>query len=477
VRLCALLRITIGVSGSCIESPLEDGMKFFVVALCVLATAASAGVSPAQTRTGNDGLASIANLLDEHHMSEPQGPALTLEEAERIALAENPEIAVAARRVAMAQAHVPVVSKLDDPMAMYRGWGVPLQQPWNYNAAQNMFSISQTLPGRGKRDLRTSIAESDVDVAKAQLDQVRLEVRVRVRKAFADMLRANDGMRIHDEHVRISRQAIEAARIKYTTGKVPQQDILKAQVTLTQLAEHMIQFDHDARLARAHLNTLLGRDPTAPIGVAGEHAVLAALPPAKDLDDLALQSRPDLLAAERAADRSHKEQALAKKAYTPDFTVSAGYMIMPSGQNMRNAYMLEGSMNLPWLNHRKHDAEIAEAAVQSTEQDAELSAMRNAAFGQIQEALVDADAAQKLAYMYHVQLRPQAEATLQSSVIAYTNDKTDFLDLLDSQMTVINIDLAWLQAVADFDMRLADLELAVGSPIQKTDSPAMEVKP
>ena len=38
-------------------------------------------------------------------------------------------------------------------------------------------------------------------------------------------------------------------------------------------------------------------------------------------------------------------------------------------------------MNLPWLNHRKHDAEIAEAAVQATEQDAELAAMRNGAFG------------------------------------------------------------------------------------------------
>jgi outer membrane protein TolC len=178
-----------------------------------------------------------------------------------------------------------------------------------------------------------------------------------------------------------------------------------------------------------------------------------------------------------AAERSHKEQALASKAFVPDFTVSAGYMVMPSSQNFRNAYMVEGSMNLPWLNHRKHDAEIAEATVQATEQDGELTAMRNAAFGQIQEALVEAEAAQKLAHLYHDQLRPQAEATLQSSVIAYENDKTDLLDLLDSQMTVIDIDLAWLQAVADFDARLADLELATGASLDQLDSHATEVKP
>ena len=87
-------------------------------------------------------------------------------------------------------------------------------------------------------------------------------------------------MRIHDQHVGIARQAIEAARIKYTVGKVPQQDMLKAQVALTRLAEHMIRFDRDAEIARARLNTLLGRDPDAPLTVHGDYAALTALPAA-----------------------------------------------------------------------------------------------------------------------------------------------------------------------------------------------------
>jgi outer membrane protein TolC len=456
-------------------------MKSFIAAFLILAAVGSVASARAQTPVGSDGLASLSALIDqhsgEHHGEEVSEPAMTLEEAERIALAGNPEITVAARRVAVAQAHVPTAGALDDPMAMYRGWGVPLSQPWNLNQAQNMFSLSQTFPGRGKRDLRTSIAESDVDVAKDNLEQVRLDVRVRVHKAFDDLLLTNEEMRIHDQHVAIARQAIEEARIKYTNGKVPQQDMLKAQVALTRLAEHMIRFDHDADLARARLNTLLGRDPSTPLRVTGQYTELILLPEARGLDDLALRSRPDLEAAQQAAERSHKEQVLANKAFVPDFTVSAGYMIMPPSQNFRNAYMVEGSMNLPWLNHRKHDAEIAEATVQATEQDAELTAMRNAAFGQIQEALVEAEAAQKMAHLYHDQLRPQAEVTLQSSVIAYENGKTDLLDLLDSQMTVIDIDLAWLQAVGDFDARLADLELATGASIDQSDTHVSEVKP
>ncbi|HUY93811.1 MAG TPA: TolC family protein [Terracidiphilus sp.] len=398
----------------------------------------------------------------------PTGPALTLDQIERMALIRNPEIAVAARRVAMAEANVPAAGALDDPQAMYRGWGVPLNQPQNYNAAQNMFMVTQALPGPGKRALRTSIADSSVTEAKDELAETRLQVQVQVRQAFYDLLEAQDELSIHDEHVAIAQQAIAAARIRYTVGKVPQQDLLKAQLELTRLAEHMIRFDRDAEVARARLNTLVGRDPATPLRVEGSYGVVATLPSETSLEQLAQQVRPDLLEAETTAARSRQQQSLAKKAYVPDFTVTAGYMLMPPTSNMRNTYMVEGSMTLPWLDHRKHNAEIATAETAVTEQDTELAALRTEAFGQIRESLAEAEAAQKFATLYQNSLRPQAEATLHAAVIAYENNQTDFLNLLDSQMQVIDIDLAWLQALADFNTRMADLEMAVGAPIDLT---------
>jgi outer membrane protein, heavy metal efflux system len=406
-------------------------------------------------------------LLPQHQHSAASGPTFALDEIEQIALLNNPEIHVAVRRLAVVEAHVPAAGALDDPLLMYRGWGVPLRRPWDYNAAQNMFMVSQTFPGFGKRGLRSDIARSDVAEAKTALDNTRLDIRVRVRKAFYDLLRTQDELRIHDGHVAIARQAVEAARIKYTIGKVPQQDILKAQVELTRLAEHLIHFEQDAEIARARLNTLLGHDPSASINVRGDYAIPQQLAATEALEKLALASRPDLAQARVAVEKSHQQQALASKDYNPDFTVSGGYMLMPSGSNYRNNYMLEGSINLPWLNRHKHDADISEAKAQVSEQDAELAAMRNAAFGQIQEALVQVRSAKRFADLYKSLLQPQATATLRSTVIAYENDRTDFLNLLDSQMTVVDMDLAYFQAIADFETRFADLELAVGTPINR----------
>jgi len=409
-------------------------MKISAVLLCLSALFVSASARCAQTQSSANGLPNFDVLLSSKPAAEASGPALTLDEIERMALLRNPEIAVAARRVAMAEASVPAAGALDDPQAMYRGWGVPLSQPWNYNQAQNMFMLTQALPGLGKRSLRTSVADSDVTEAKDELASVRLRVRVQVRKAFYDLFEAQDELRIHDEHVSIAQQAIAAARIRYTVGQVPQQDLLKAQLELTRLAEHMIRFDRDAEVARARLNTLAGRDPDTPLRVEGAYGVTATLPTEASLEQLALQVRPDLLEAETAAAKSRQQQSLAKKAYVPDFTVSAGYMLMPPTQNIRNNYMVEGSMTLPWLDHRKHEAEIATATATVTEQDAELAALRTEAFGQIKESLAEAEAAQKFAALYQNSLRPQAEATLHAAVIAYENNQTDFLNLLDSQI-------------------------------------------
>lgn len=443
-------------------------MKTLAVVLCLSVLVVSAPAPSAQTRSSTASLPNFNVLLKTEPASEPAGPALTLDEIKQMALLRNPDIAVAARRVAMAEASVPAVGALDDPQAMFRGWGVPLSQPWDYNQAQNMFMVTQALPGPGKRSLRTVVANSDVTEAKDEFAAVRLRVRVGARKAFYDLLEAQDELRIHDEHVAIAQQAIAAARIRYTVGQVPQQDLLKAQLELTRLAEHMIRFERDTEVARARLNTLVGRDPATPLRVEGDYGVAASLPAETSLEQLALQVRPDLLEAETAAAKSGLEQSLAKKAYVPDFTASAGYMLMPPSSRMRNTYMVEGSMTLPWFDHRKHDAEIATATAAVTEQDAELAALRTEAFGQIRESLAEAEAAQKFAALYQNSLRPQAEATLHAAVIAYENNQTDFLNLLDSQMQVIDIDLAWLQALADFNARMADLELAVGAPIDLT---------
>jgi outer membrane protein, heavy metal efflux system len=416
--------------------------------------------------------------IGEPQATAPRAQIMTLEEIEREAMANNPEIRALESRVAVAKARTPAAGALDDPMFMYRNWGTPLEKPWDWNQSQHMFMYQQTVPGRGKRAARTEVANRQVAEVDIQVEVMRREIGVRVRKAYYDLLRSADEHRIHNQQMDLSKQALQSATVKYTVGKVPQQDVLKAQIAMTRLADHLVMLDQQEESSRAELNALMGRDPGTSLKLIGEYGNPRALPSLAELERTALDKRPELKAIAAGGAVADAQLALARKAFTPDFTVAGGYMLMPAGSNFRNNYMAELTVSLPWLNKRKHDGEIKEAeaalAVVRSEHDAQV----NAAFLEIQQALIRARAAERSLKLYSTTLRPQAEAALKSANAAYEHDRTDFLNLIDSQNLVLEVETSYFKAAADFDSRIAELERAIGAPLPAGSpaTPVAEVK-
>ncbi len=410
----------------------------------------------------------VTEALAAQHAVETGGPAYTLEELESVALTDNPDLKAAAARINVVQARVPQAGALEDPMVQARSWGVPLREPWNANQAQNMFMVSQALPGPGKRALAGKIAQRDVSVTRDDFETMKRDLLLQVRKAYFDLLRNRDELELHDRQVALARQAFDAARIKYSVGKVPQQDTLKAQLMLTRLAEHLIMLDEQGAMARAQLNTLLGRDPGEPIQVVGDYGVVQKLPGLADLEHIAIENRPELAALRETLTQSNDKLALARKAYTPDFQVGGGYMLGPSGMQFRNGYMAEFSMTLPWLNKRKHDSEIEEATAETTVRKAELESKRNQVRQELQEALIRVRSAQRLVELYRTTLQPQVDTALRSTTAAYQSDRTDFLNVVDSQNMALDVRSAYFRALAELDARLSELERATGAPLDRS---------
>src|SRR5439155_2572403 len=364
-------------------------------------------------------------FVQEHQHRRSDVPPMTLAAIEAAALENHREIRVMTERVALAKAGITPALAVEDPSFSYRAWGTPLLAPWNVNQTQHMFMFNQTIPAAGKRELRYEIANQSVDIAEAELEARKVDVAARVRATFYELLRNEDELRLHDEQTALARQAVAAARIKYTVGRVPQQDVLKAQIALTKLAEHLAMFFQDGDLARARLNTLMGRDPANPLEVAGEYAAPGRLPTIAELKQIALDHRPDLKAMEAATRQLETKVRMAQRNYKPDVSVGAGYMLMPSGSMNRNGYMAELSFNLPWLNRSKHDSEIREAQSEVNVQRAQLSAQQAVVFQEIQEGLIRANTAARLVEIYRDTLRPQAQATLRAASAAYQTDQTD----------------------------------------------------
>lgn len=390
---------------------------------------------------------------------------LSVDEAVAAALENNPEIRAAVRRLSLAQMKTATARSLDDPLLMMRDWDTPLRRPWDLNQAQLMVSLQQTFPSRQKRDQRARLAEDDAGIAANDLETLRQEVSVEVRKTSTDLMRNADEVRLQGRQSSLLKEALASALAEYTTGKAPQADVLRAQMALTRLNERLIELEEERDNARAKLNALMGRSPDEAIEIAGSYALPTALPSIEELEYTAIEHRPEMADMRTRIAKSRDEAKLTRLAMKPDFTVGVGYMLMPAGSMARNAYMGELSMNLPWLNRERHDGEAKQADAATDVSQAELDARASTVFLEIREAQIEVLAAKKRVKLYRDTLLPQAEASFKASTAAYQNNRAEFMSLIDAQNLLLDIQTAYYKASAATDEGTAQLERAIGAPI------------
>jgi len=398
-------------------------------------------------------------------ISDAAAQPLSVNDAVAAALENNPEIRAAVRRLSLARLKTTTARSLDDPMLMTRDWDTPLRRPWDLNQAQLMVSIQQTFPNRQKRDQRARLAEDDAGVAANDLETLRQEVTVEVRKTCVDLMRNADEVRLQQRQSSLLKEALAAALAEYTAGKAPQADVLRAQMALTRLNEQLIELEEERDNARAQLNALMGRPSDEAIDIAGSYTSPAALPSIEELERTAIEHRPELAALRTQIAKSRDEGKLTRLAMKPDFTVGLGYMLMPTGSLARNAYMGELSMNLPWLNRERHDGEAKQADAATDVSQAELDARAAAVFLEIRQAQIQVLAAEKRIKLYRDTMLPQAEASFKASTAAYQNNRAEFASLIDAQNLLLDIQTATYKASAATDEGMAQLERAIGAPV------------
>ena len=394
--------------------------------------------------------------------------AMTVEEAVDAALEANPQIHAAVRRLSLAQSRRSTARSLDDPMLMVRDWSTPLSRPWDLNQAQVMISVQQNVVSKQKRDLRANVAGDDAEMAASDLESLRQDVAAAVRKACADLARNSEEMKLHDRQSAVLKEALAAALAQYTTGRAPQADVLRAQMAVTRLDEHLVELEQERDGARAALATLMGRPADEDVEVAGEYSAAVEMPPLEEMERLAMEHRPELAGLRKGIGKSQELALTSRLAMKPDFTVALGYMLMPTGSLARNAYMAEVTTNLPGLNRARHEGEAKQADAATAVAEADLEARTATVFLEVRQAQIAITAAEKRTRVYRDTLLPQADAAFKAATAAYQNNRAEFSSLIDSQTLLLDIQTAMYKAAADRDAGMADLERAIGTKLPDT---------
>lgn len=394
---------------------------------------------------------------------------LTFESALAIASENNPDLAqIKARAEAMA-AIPSQVGTLPDPMISIGALNFPVdtfdtrQEPMT----QIQFGLSQTIPFPGKLGLREQAAEYEATAALQNVTEATEWLRSHVKNTWWQLFFLDRALQVIDNNQMLLRQFIRIATTKYEVGEGLQQDVLLAQLELSQLLDHQLKLEGARRNDVARLNALLDRAADRPVSL--PESVDVALPELLAENDLYRQADEvrALLAAKREVVHAAESRLdLAKKDYYPDFTIGAAYGIRDNtltGADRADFFSMKLSMNVPIFAASKQDKAVDQRTSELLQHKYDLQDQWNKVRSQISQAYSDYRRAKDQYILFKTGIIPQARQTVASMLAGYQVSKVDFLNLVRSQITLFNYEVQYWQAFTEANQALAQLAASVGT--------------
>jgi outer membrane protein, heavy metal efflux system len=393
-------------------------------------------------------------------------PPLRLAELWREALRNNPAIAAAQKRYEAARQRPAQESSLAEPMVTLGYTSIGNPRPFagigSAPAANAGAMITQEIPFPGKLKLRGEMAAREAEAEFQQYQAVQLNVLSRLKQSYYRLWYAHAAAEVLARNRSLLEQLLRVSEIRYSVGKAPQQDVLKAQTQISILETRLVKLAQARRSREAELVALLNRRPGDPLGRPEDPPAPVLATTLDELLAAARENSPMLRRERKMIERSETALNMARKEFYPDYAVSAGAYSMGS---MPSMYELRVDLKLPVWFWRKQRAAVAE-------QSSSLAGARRTyeAAGQdieyrVRDEYAMAEASARLVDLYRRTVVPQAGLTLESSLASYETGAADFLTVLSNFSMILDYEMSYYEEQLAYSMALARLEEMTAVPL------------
>lgn len=419
-------------------------------------------------------------------------PALTLQQAVKIALEENPlrKVALADTKVASAdvrEARSVFLPRLSFSETATRGndpvyvFGSELRQQRFTSADFALNKLNTPTPfGNfstrfgGTWNLFDSFAnwhgmnraKQMNDAAGHQLSRTEQEIVYRVVDAYYGVLLAAKQLEVAEQAAKTSQSIMDRSQARFDSGLVVESDLLTAKVRMAGRQQERIRARNNLDLARAQLSTAMG----VPVDSLFQPAEALAerplpVPVLEEVEKQALTLRPDLkrIHAEEAAQQ--QSVAIAKSAFGPRVNAFAGW-------EMDNPTFVAGGGGNNWLGGVEVQFDIFQGGAKRAELSREraleerVTAMKQVATDgirlEVRRAYYSLDSARQEVEVARAAIT-QAQESLRINQDRYESGLTTITDLLGAEEAMRRSQTDYWEAVYRFHTSYANLELASGA--------------
>jgi outer membrane protein len=407
----------------------------------------------------------------------PDPALLTRQEAEQIALKNNPRIQVS-QLLSKVQNQVVRETRADEmPNLSGSFTALDANEASRLGAAGLSSSrllthvgsgvqLSQLLTDFGRT--RNLIASQKLTEKARQADVTasREDIVLATDQVFFQAIEAQATLRVADQTV-AARQALvdqvtalAASKLKSTL------DLSFAQVNLSQAKMLQLDARNGLDAAKASLNAVLGYDKQVDYQLVEDAGGLPTLPPSPDpLIDTAIQSRPDLQSLHFSEEAAQKFSRAQHDQLRPTVSAIATVGVVPVGSSQyynSNWYGAAGlNVTIPIFNGFRYSAQAAEADIQAKAAAERGRDLRNQIFRDVRTAWLNANTALQRVTVA-AELLKQANSALDLAQTRYQLGLSSIVELSQAQLQQTEAAIGDANARSQYSFAMATLQFQTG---------------
>lgn len=353
---------------------------------------------------------------------------------------------------------------LPDPKLTYANF---LQSVETRLGPQNQkFGLAQTIP-LGKLGPRGDIAANQARVMEAHVRKAEQNLELRLSELWFDYYFLARSVQITEENLSLMEQLESVALSQYAAGKASQASVVRAQVELAKL-EDRLRTLRDAKepliaMMSAELSSDTSHEYSAPASLPSP----GSIPSSAELKGWLRRENPELNATLYELKKTEFASKLANRSTIPNLTLGVEYIdtgeavspsLLDSG---KDAAVVMAAITLPiWLN--KNGSQKREARANVSAKAEELDQLESRLLAELEQAHFKFRDAERRIDLFATTLLPKARQSLEVSERAFAANEIKFLDLIDSQRTLLEFELNFEQALVTRAKALAKLNRLVG---------------
>lgn len=374
--------------------------------------------------------------------------ALTLPEAEQLALQQEPGVVAARERARAFDERAVAADTLPDPQVRVGVANVPVDSR-DLSAepmTQKLIGVRQQFPPAGSLDAHRREFEYRAGSQQAMAGARAREVRREVRHAWLEVYYWTRAREVIRENRRLFNDSVTVARSLYSVGRQNQQDMIRAELELSRLDDRLLDIEDRLRRNRAALGQWIGRAAERPIA-----DTLPAWDEPGSMESLRrrLLDHPRLDAAQAGVSAAEAGVDAAEARYNPGWAVDLsygqrdGYDAM--GNEREDFASLMFSLDVPLFTGNRQDRQVRAA-------ESERAAALNEKDRLLRELRRDLESAhsrwEQLRFridLYDETILQQSRVHTNAAMQAYRNGTGDFADVMRATINDLNSQLEYVR--------------------------------